>query len=85
MATQETEESPGVTSSMRVHLKSGRRAGWLMIVSGISLSTLMLIVNRGYELVSVAVLLVSTGAGMITGLGFAKAIQSQSENQGGGQ
>ena len=77
--TGELEASPGVVSSMRVLLRSGRRAGWVMIVSGIALSGAMLALARGYELVPVAVLLASTGAGMIIGLGFAKAAQARTE------
>jgi uncharacterized membrane protein len=77
--TGELEASPGVRSSMRVLVRSGRRAGWAMILSAVALSGAMLALGRGYELVPVAVLLVSTGAGMMTGLGFAKAAQARTE------
>jgi hypothetical protein len=79
--TLEIEESPGVISSMRVLLRSARRAGWVMIVSGILLAGAIFVFDRGYQLVTFSILLVSTGSGMITGLGFAKAIQARSENQ----
>lgn len=79
--TTETEHSPGVTSSMRVTLKSARRAGFIMIGSGIVITSSMIVLNRGYEAVPVATLLVTSGAGMITGLGFAKAIQAKSETE----
>lgn len=75
----ETEESPGVESNMRRTVKSGRRAGWAMIASGIVLAFGMFALDRGYALVPVASLLVSVGATAITGLGFAKAIQANAE------
>ena len=83
--TQEHEERPGVISNMRRTLIFARRTGLLMIVSGIALAGAMLGLGRGYELAPVATLLVTAGAGMITGLGFAKAIQSKSEQPQAGQ
>jgi hypothetical protein len=79
--TTETEQSPGVTSSMRVTLKNARRAGFFMIFSGVALCIAMLILGRGYELVPVAILLETAGPGMITGLGYAKAMQSKNESE----
>ena len=79
--TLETEESPGVASSMRATVRFGRRVGAIMIAAGIALTSASLWLNRGFEIIPVCVLLVSTGAGMITGLGFAKAIQANAENR----
>jgi len=79
--TSEIEESPGVTSSMRMTVKFARPLGAWMIASGIALAALSLILGRGYELITVEALLISTGAAMITGLGFAKAMQSKYEGR----
>lgn len=78
--TSEIEESPEVISSMRVTVRTARRIGVIMIISGIVITGLMLILNRGFDLVPVSTLLVTSGAGMITGISFAKAIQSKAEN-----
>jgi hypothetical protein len=75
----EIEESPGVVSNMRKTVRTGRRAGVLMIIAGIVLASASLMLNRGYELAAVYTTLVSLGAGMITGLGFAKAMQAGHE------
>jgi hypothetical protein len=75
----EIEEAPGVVSNMRKTVRTGRRAGVVMIFAGIGLASASLILNRGYELAPVYTTLVSLGAGMITGLGFAKAIQTGHE------
>lgn len=80
--TRETEESPGVTSSMRVTLRTGRRVGVFMIVAGVALASAAMVLNRGYELAPFLTLLVTSGAGLVTGLGIAKAIQAKNE-QGG--
>jgi hypothetical protein len=78
---KETEAKEGVQSSMRVTLKTGRRIGTFMILSGVLLATVSMILNRGYELAPFLTMLVSTGAGLITGLGIAKAIQAKSETE----
>lgn len=75
----EIEESAGVVSSMRVTLRGARRAGYVMIGSGIILTALMIILSRGYETVPVVTILVGGGAGMITGTSWAKAVQAKGE------
>lgn len=67
---------------MRKLVRSGSRAGWVMILSGIALAFTMILLDRGYALAPVALLLVTAGPGMITGLGFAKAKQAEAENKG---
>ncbi len=80
--TKEIEEQPGVISSMRSNLKRCVWTGIFMVSAGISLAFGMLAFNRGYELVAVSVLLVTTGGAMIPlGLG-AKAWQAQAEIKG---
>jgi hypothetical protein len=77
--TAEIEESPGSVSSMRANLKRCVWTGIGMIGAGIALAGGMLILNHGFELVPVSVLLVTTGGAMIPlGLG-AKAWQAQAE------
>lgn len=78
--TNEIEESPGIVSSMRVTLRTVRRLGSIMILSGIALSIAVVVLNSRFEIISFATILVATGSGMITGLGAAKAWQSGVES-----
>jgi len=75
---KETEESEGVTSSMRVTLKSIRRAAWASIVFAILLSIAMLIKGE-YELKDVAIICIVSGFGAVLGGQGFKAMQSKSE------
>lgn len=77
--TKEIEESEGVVSSMRVTLRTGRRAGVAMIAAGVALSFAILALNRGFELVAVAILLISTAPAMIYGLAYLKKEQAKTE------
>lgn len=77
--TLETEFSPGVISSMRKTVKIAREIGVFMIIYGCALVGGMFAMNSRFELLTFATVLVSTGAGMITGVSFAKAIQSKTE------
>lgn len=78
MGTSEIEESPGVVSSMRKNLRKAVDAGIGMIVAGILLAFGMLLKEK-YDLIPIAVTLISGGPALIAiGLG-AKAWQSQAE------
>jgi len=79
MMTGELERSPGNASSMRKTVKVARDIGTFMIMYGCALVGGMFILNNRFELLTFATVLVSTGAGMITGVSFAKAIQTKSE------
>ena len=80
MMTQELESSPGVVSSMRKTVKVARDIGTFMILYGCALVGGMFALNSRFELLTFATVLVSTGAGMITGVSFAKAAQAKSES-----
>lgn len=76
--TKETEESEGVESSMRVTLKSVRRAAWFAIVFGAGLSIGMLIKGE-YQLLDVALASILSGFGAVLGGQGFKALQSKFE------
>jgi len=77
--TTETEESPGVTSSMRVLVRDGKRLAVFMALAGVALAAAMLVFDRGYELVPIAAILVGGSAVTPSGLGYAKARQAEAE------
>lgn len=77
--TAELESEPGVSSSMRKTVKVARDVGTFMIFYSCALVGAIFVFNRGQELLAFATVLVSTGAGMITGVSFAKAWQAQKE------
>ena len=77
--TQEWEVEPGVTSSMRRTVRVARDIGVIMIVYALALTTAIFIFDRGQDLLTFATVLVSTGAGLITGVSLAKAWQAQKE------
>jgi hypothetical protein len=78
--TQDIEESPGVVSMMRIALKASISLAKIMLAMAFLLCAAMFLTNH-YELVTVAVILVTGAPGLVTGLGIAKAWQSQSENR----
>jgi hypothetical protein len=78
--TTETEESEGVESSMRVTLKSVRRAAWFAIVFGAGLSIGMLIKGE-YELIDIALASILSGFGAVLGGQGFKALQSKFESK----
>lgn len=75
----EDEVTEQVKSAMRVTLKTGRRVGAFMIIIGVVMAGVILAINRSYELIPFLTMLVTAGAGLITGLGMAKAWQAKSE------
>lgn len=75
---KETEESDGVQSSMRVTLKSVRRAAWFAIMFGAGLSIGMLIKGE-YQLLDVALASILSGFGAVLGGQGFKALQSKFE------
>ena len=77
----ETEERPGVVSSMRKNVKKAVNMGIIMILCGIALGTYSTVTSKSFELVSFYTLLVTAGAGLISLALGAKAWQSQSEGQ----
>lgn len=78
--TKEIEESPGNISSMRVTLRATRRVGIFMIISGVILAAAILILNSRFELLPFAIILVTTGPAMITGISYAKSMQTKNES-----
>jgi len=76
----EIESSPGVVSSMRKTLVTARRLGTFMIVSAVVFGALA-IVLKTFEILTFATVLISAGSAMITGMGFAKAQQSKTEQE----
>lgn len=79
--TRDIEESPGVISLMRKSVKKVINVGIVMIACSIGMAGYSLYKNEGYELVPFYTLLVSTGAGMITGALVSKAWQAQAESK----
>jgi multisubunit Na+/H+ antiporter MnhB subunit len=77
--TKDIEESPGVVSLMRKVVKTIVYAGIGMIVSGIALTAYCIFTNSGSDFISVLNLIITSGAGMVTGSVVAKAWQSQAE------
>jgi len=75
---KETEELEGVESSMRVTLKSVRRAAWVAIIFGIGISIGMLIKGE-YELINIALASILSGFGAVLGGQGFKALQSKFE------
>jgi hypothetical protein len=80
MPTQDIEESPGVVSMMRKGVKIALGTGRLLIIGAIALSGAMLARDR-YELVPVAVAMISGGPALMLGALGAKAWQAQAENR----
>lgn len=80
ISTSEIEESPGVISMMRKAVKATIRAGAFLIISAFALSIGMLIVKQ-YELVPVAVAMVTAGPTMMSVALGAKAWQAQAEGR----
>jgi hypothetical protein len=76
--TKETEESEGVESSMRVTLKSVRRAAWFAIMFGAGLSVGMLIKGQ-YDLKDIALAAILSGFGAVLGGQGFKALQAKFE------
>lgn len=74
----ETEVNEGETSSMRMTLKSTRRAAWFSAISGVVLSVGMLVRGQ-YDLKEIAMSLVLGGFAVLLGVTWAKAIQSKFE------
>lgn len=75
---KETEETEGVESSMRVTLKSVRRAAWVAIIFGMGLSIGMLVKGE-YQLLDVALASILSGFGAVLGGQGFKALQSKFE------
>lgn len=78
--TTETQEAEGVESSMRVTLKSVRRAAWFAIVFGAGLSIGMLIKGE-YQLIDIALASILSGFGAVLGGQGFKALQSKFEGK----
>jgi len=75
---KETEVKEGNVSSMRVTLKSVRRAAWFAIVFGAGLSIGMLCKGQ-YELKDIALASILSGFGAVLGGQGFKALQSKFE------
>ena len=78
--TLDIEESPGVVSMMRKGVKLVLRTGAGLIAGSFVLSLGMLVFNR-FELVPVAVAMVTAGPTMMSIALGAKAWQAQAENR----
>lgn len=82
--TKETEETEGVESSMRVTLKSVRRAAWVAVVFAMGLSIGMLLKGE-YELKDIALACIISGFGAVLGGSGFKALQSKFEGNNNAQ
>lgn len=80
--TSEIEESPGVTSSMRVLVRDVKRLSIFSVVSGVALAFAMIALDRGYSLMPVALFLCGGGLAAPPAVGAAKAAQANAESQG---
>lgn len=77
---KETEESEGVESSMRMTLKSVRRAAWFAIIFGAGLSIGMLVKGE-YQLLDIALASILSGFGAVLGGQGFKALQAKFEGK----
>lgn len=79
---KETEERPGVESNMRKTVVSIRRAAWVAILYGVSLSFAILAKGGdAYQLVPVVGISIGAGFGAILGGAGFKALQAKYEAQ----
>jgi hypothetical protein len=74
------ESEAGQTSMMRIMAMIGTIAGIFLVFIGAVLAVIGLIAGHLSEVGAIASAFVATGSGLITGLGFAKAIQAKAEN-----